>query len=324
MKNLTKVYSNNFVAVDSISFSVEEGEIFGLLGPNGAGKTTTIKIITTISQPTAGEVLVFGMDVTKYPEKVRSLIGYVPQAISVDGDLTGYENLLIFSKLSYVSKSDREERIRFALEYMGLKEKANDLVKHYSGGMMRRLEIAQAIVNRPKLLILDEPTIGLDPSSKRQIWDYLLKMNKELNTTILMTTHDMQEADNLCHRIAIMNAGKIAIIGNPSELKESVGGDVITLNLDEYSEKAIKIISEFGNIIGIENSTVKIATRNAENVIPKLLEHMFSNEIKVKSISYKETTLDDVFLKYAKVSFEQGERFRDARMIRRVYMRHGK
>ena len=324
VEGLTKVYSSRIRAVDSISFKVESGEIFGLLGPNGAGKTTTIKMISTISRPTSGSILVFGVDAKKHPDRVRELIGYIPQSVSVDGDLTGYENLLIFSKLSHVSKKERDARIMFALEYMGLKERANELVKHYSGGMMRRLEVAQALVNRPKLLILDEPSIGLDPASKTQMWDYLRKMNKEFGTTILLTTHDMAEADLLCHRIAIMNAGKIAAIGSPQELKVSVGGDMIKLCLDSSAIEKLVIPDELGRIIGYENSNVIISAENAERKIPSIVEYLLKRGIKIESISFNKPTLNDVFLKYARVAFEEGESYSQARAMRRVFARRSR
>jgi ABC-2 type transport system ATP-binding protein len=237
IRNLTKTYgggsrNTSIRAVDGISFSVKPGEIFGLLGPNGAGKTTTIKMIVTLAKATSGVLEVFGVDVSKSPETVRGMIGYVPQSISVDTDLTAYENLLIFSKLSYVNKKERDERIHAALQYMNLEGRANDLVKHFSGGMMRRLEIAQALVNRPRILLLDEPSIGLDPASKRQVWKNIKRLRQDYGTTILITTHDMNEADILCDRLAIMAAGKIAVMGNPEELKRTVvGGDIVTVTL---------------------------------------------------------------------------------------------
>ncbi|MGH7747676.1 MAG: ABC transporter ATP-binding protein, partial [Candidatus Dormibacteria bacterium] len=216
--DLTKTFNKRTRAVDDISFVVQEGEIFGLLGPNGAGKTTTIRMITGLTTPTAGFISVFGSDASKSSEEVRKMVGYVPQSISVDADLTAYENLLIFAKLFEVNKNERDKRIRFALDYMGLADRTDDLVKHFSGGMMRRLEVAQALVNQPKMLILDEPSLGLDPSSKMQMWKYLRQLNEDFGTTILITTHDMSEADDLCARIAIMSSGKIAVIGSPVEL----------------------------------------------------------------------------------------------------------
>jgi ABC-2 type transport system ATP-binding protein len=207
--NLTKTYPPDLTAVDNISFKVDDGEIFGLLGPNGAGKTTAIKMIMGLTRPTSGSIWICGIDALSHASQVRQLMGYVPQAISADGDLTGYENLLIFSKLFYVQKKDRDVRIKEALAEMELTDRANDLVKHYSGGMMRRLEIGEAVVSRPRVLFLDEPSIGLDPSSKRQVWKHIRRLNKELNMTVLITTHDMAEADELCDRITIMNQGRL-------------------------------------------------------------------------------------------------------------------
>src|SRR5919199_167039 len=243
VSNLTKTYGDDKIrAVDGISFFVRTGEIFGLLGPNGAGKTTTIKMIVTLTKATSGRLEVFGVDVSKSPEMVRSMLGYVPQSISVDADLTAYENLLIFSKLSYVNKKEREDRIHAALKQMDLEKRANEIVKHFSGGMMRRLEIAQALVNRPRLLLLDEPSIGLDPASKRQVWKNVKQLRQDYGTTIMITTHDMAEADALCDRLAIMSAGKIAVLGNPAELKKTViGGDIVTVTLaSDISHKDIK------------------------------------------------------------------------------------
>jgi ABC-2 type transport system ATP-binding protein len=326
VKNLTKVYGNGFKAVDSINFEVNEGEIFGLLGPNGAGKTTTIKILTTMIRQTSGFAGIAGLDVNRHPKEVRQIVSYVPQAISVDGDLTAFENLLIFGKLFYVNRSELNSRIASALEYMGLSERKNDLAKHFSGGMMRRLEIAQALVNRPKVMILDEPSLGLDPSSKKQICSYIKKVNKEFRTTVLITTHDMMEADELCDEIAIMNAGKISIIGAPSELKRSVGGEVITITLPKETplEKAmsVSIPSVLGAIVSNESGTIKIICENGERAIPRLLEYFEkSKNLSVDSISLSKPTLDDAFMKYAKASLDSGGDYRDTRATRRSFAR---
>lgn len=216
VKNLTKRFGN-FTAVDGISFYVKRGEIFGLLGPNSAGKTT-IRCLLTLIKPTSGSVKVSGISCTENPQQVRQLCGYVPQEVSVDGDLTGYENLLLYAKLYGIPRAVRQKRIEEALKFMGLADRANSLVKTYSGGMMRRLEIAQVLVNQPKVLFLDEPSIGLDPAAKRMIWDYILRLRKDFDVTILLTTHDMLEADELCYRIAIMNLGKIVVTGSPQQL----------------------------------------------------------------------------------------------------------
>jgi ABC-2 type transport system ATP-binding protein len=323
-ENLTKIYPPDTRAVDSVNFSVEEGEVFGLLGPNGAGKTTTIKMITTLTTPTSGWMKVFGVDVRKHPRDVRQMQGYVPQAISVDGDLTAYENLLIFAKLCYVGKAHREELIRDALDYMGLTDRADDLVKHYSGGMMRRLEIAQALVNQPRILFLDEPSIGLDPFSRRQVIGYVKQLNEKYKTTILITTHDMAEADELCHRLAIMNAGKFAVIGSPEELKATVGGEIVTVELSSSSEPP-PLPEALGTVIGNEDGRLKILTKNGERAMPGIVESYDKQGVPVSSISLSKPTLEDVFVKYAKTSLAGAEQtFREARSARRSIVRHAR
>jgi len=217
-------------AVDSLTFSVESGEVFGLLGPNGAGKTTTIKMLTTLLPPTSGQARVAGLDIVRQAGDVRHLIGYVPQMISADGTLTGYENLNVFAKLYDVPRSEREERVRDALEFMGIADAANKLVREYSGGMIRRLEIAQSMLHRPMVLFLDEPTVGLDPGARRMVWDHIEQLRRNYGTTILLTTHMMEEADSLCNRVAIMHLGKVAATGTPQELKASVGDNETSLD----------------------------------------------------------------------------------------------
>jgi ABC-2 type transport system ATP-binding protein len=320
INELTKLYPPDLKAVDSVNFKVDDGEIFGLLGPNGAGKTTTIKMIIGLTRPTSGTIRICGIDALTSSSQVRQLMGYVPQAISADGDLTGYENLLIFSKLFYVQKKDRGPRIKEALEDMELTDRANDLVKHYSGGMMRRLEIAEAVVNRPRVLFLDEPSIGLDPSSKRQVWKHIKRLNKELNMTVLITTHDMAEADDLCSRIAIMNRGRFVAAGTPAELKHGMGGDVVTVKLSSKPEIPLPV--ELGKQLHAEEDSIDILTSNGETAIPKIVEFYEQNGQEVLSMSLNKPTLDDVFLKYAKVRIEEAESFSHARQARRSFMRH--
>ncbi|MGB9793275.1 MAG: ABC transporter ATP-binding protein [Thermacetogeniaceae bacterium] len=209
-------------AVAGISFEIQRGEVFGLLGPNGAGKTTTIRILATLLPPTSGQVLIEGMD-------VRRLIGYVPQALSADGTLTGYENLLLFAKLLRLGKEERQRRIQEILGLLSLQHAAHQLVREYSGGMIRRLEIGQAILHRPRLLILDEPTVGLDPMARQTVWNTLELLRKETGVTILITTHYMEEAEAICCRLAIMNHGRIVAQGTPQELKERTGDPNATL-----------------------------------------------------------------------------------------------
>jgi ABC-2 type transport system ATP-binding protein len=221
-QSLTKQF-NGLVAVDALTISIEPGEIFGLVGPNGAGKTTVIKMLTTLLPPTSGSASVDGHDIAHRAAEVRRVIGYVPQLLSADGSLTGYENLLIFSKLYDIPRKEREQRIGDVLEFMGLSDFSHKLVRTYSGGMIRRLEIAEAMLHKPRVLFLDEPTVGLDPVARNMVWEHLQRLRSDNGTTIFVTTHYMDEAEKLCTRMAIMHLGKIAAVGSPSELKSSVG-----------------------------------------------------------------------------------------------------
>ena len=226
--DLTRRYES-LVAVDHLEFSAEAGSIFGLLGPNGAGKSTLVKMLTTLLPPSSGTAFVAGFDVIRRPADVRRNIGYVAQMLSADGDLTGYENLLISAKLYGIGRKERAARIAAALDFMSLTEAGGKRVKQYSGGMIRRLEIAQSMLHRPAVLFLDEPTIGLDPVAKRSVWAHIRELREQFGTTILMTTHDMEEADGLCDQVAIMYKGRIATLGTPAELK-SLAGPEATLN----------------------------------------------------------------------------------------------
>jgi ABC-2 type transport system ATP-binding protein len=213
----------DLIAANHVTLHVPYGAIFGLLGPNGAGKTTTIKMLTTMLDPTEGTASVAGFDIVKTPAKVRRMIGYVPQMLSADGGLTGWENLALSAKLYGIARTERKRRIEEALQFMGLSDFGRKLVKTYSGGMIRRLEIAQAMLHRPAVLFLDEPTIGLDPVARRSVWERLLELRSNFQMTVLITTHGMDEADELCDQLAIMHLGKVAAIGTPADLKASVG-----------------------------------------------------------------------------------------------------
>ncbi|HZP26927.1 MAG TPA: ATP-binding cassette domain-containing protein [Dehalococcoidia bacterium] len=218
------------IAVNKVSIGVESGETFGLLGPNGAGKTTLIKMLTTLLPPNGGSAEVGGYDVVKQSGQVRRIIGYVPQMLSADGALTAYENLMVFARLYDIPPKERQERIRASLAFMGLEEAADRLVRTYSGGMIRRLEIAQAMLHRPRVLFLDEPTVGLDPMARNAVWDHIEKLRSDYGTTIILTTHYMEEADVLCERVAIMHLGLIAAVGSPADLKASIGDSDTTLD----------------------------------------------------------------------------------------------
>lgn len=245
--DLTRQYED-LIAVNHLSFSATTGTIFGLLGPNGAGKSTLIKMLTTLLPPTSGTALIDGFDIVKQPRQVRRRIGYVSQMLSADGDLTGYENLLISAKLYGIPRSERARRIAQSLEFMELSNAAQKSVRHYSGGMIRRLEIAQSMLHRPAVLFLDEPTVGLDPVAKRAVWARIQALRGEFDTTIFMTTHDMGEANRRCDIVAFMHSGRILVQDSPANLKAQLGpqatlGDVFI----HYAGTAISETVEEGD-----------------------------------------------------------------------------
>jgi ABC-2 type transport system ATP-binding protein len=247
-KSITRRFES-LVAVNNLSFACSLGSIFGLLGPNGAGKSTLIKMLTTLMSPTEGTAVVAGFDIVREPREVRRRIGYVSQMLSADGELTGYENLLIASKLYGIPRAERAARIDQGLQFMELTHVARKLVKHYSGGMIRRLEIAQSMLHRPSVLFLDEPTVGLDPIAKQAVWQNIRDLRREFGTTILMTTHDMQEADELCETVAFMHQGTLAAIGSPAKFKAMLGpsatlGDVFI----HYTGATIAEQGDFTNV----------------------------------------------------------------------------
>jgi ABC-2 type transport system ATP-binding protein len=221
---------DTLTAVDALTMQVQAAEVFGLVGPNGAGKTTTIKMLTTLLPPTSGRASVAGFDIVRQAGAVRRVIGYVPQLLSADGTLTGYENLLIFAELYDIPRRERQARVWDALALMGLADAGHKLVRTYSGGMIRRLEIAQSMLHRPQVLFLDEPTIGLDPVARGVVWEHIQQLRADYGMTILLTTHYMDEADHICNRVAIMHLGKVAAIGTPLELKASIGGNGATMD----------------------------------------------------------------------------------------------
>jgi len=329
-------------SLDGISFEVFPNEIFGFLGPNGAGKTTTIKCITTLTKPTGGSIQVFGINAISDPDRVRQNIGYVPQSLSLVGELSGYENLLMYSKLYGVPKEQRNENIFRILELLGISEKADYQVRNYSGGMMRRLEIGTALVHNPPLIILDEPTIGLDPQGRRMVWEILRRLVHKLGTTIFMTTHDMLEADQLCDRLAIINSGKIAAIDTPTNLKHNVvelsnegrgtvGSNIITIRIPPDSRAyAISII---GSKMGIKTEVVddmslRIILKDVESLFSRLLRTLVNAGIRVDSIEVQKPTLDDVFLQYAGTRIQEAElqtieSWKSIRNVRRTFRQMG-
>lgn len=300
-KSLTKSFGD-VIAVNDISFSVESGEIFGFLGPNGAGKSTTMMILTTLLKPTSGKALISGFDVTADPKKVRENIGYVQQETTVDEYLTGRENLLLQAKLNHIPKNEINVRIDAVLELIELSDKQHDSVVTYSGGMRKRLDIAGGLLHRPKVLFLDEPTVGLDIQTRRKIWKYLKKIHDEFEMTIFLTTHYMEEADQLCDRVGIIDGGKIQIIDSPKNMKNAMGNEVISIILeDEESQDSFlselqKI--EFVNKINVDGTKLTLFASNGTEVIPKIFQISSELKIKIISIALTQPTLDDVFLSY--------------------------
>ena len=296
--NLTKKFKK-LTAVDNISFSVKKGEIFGFLGPNGAGKTTTIKMLTTLLNPTKGNATIADYDIVKQRNQVRQSIGIVFQEPALDIELTGEENLEYHARMYGLKKSNRKKRIDEVLKLVDLEEKRKVLVKNYSGGMKRRLEIARGLMHYPKVLFLDEPTLGLDAITRRAIWKYVKKMNREEDTTIFLTTHYMDEADFLCNRVAIIDRGKILVIDDINNLKTSIGKDVITLSCDNLP-KLIEILEKekWTDKIKQYDNTLTIGTEKGDEKIPIIIEISQKQDIKIKSISVRKPTLDDVFISY--------------------------
>ncbi len=292
VENLTRRFGN-ILAVDNVSFEVEEGTIFGFLGPNGAGKTTTINILCTLLSPTSGNTFINGHDCNLESSEVRKSIGIVFQDSSLDKDLTARENLLFHAYLYNVDKSVRKERVEDALKLVDLVERGDDLIKKFSGGMKRRLEVARGLIHRPKVLFLDEPTLGLDPQSRSNLWEFITELPKKHNVTIFMTTHYMEEAE-VCDKIAIIDRGKIITSGTPAELKKMIGGDVIYLKTADNK----KAIEDLKNVLEVEvaerDGEIFISALRGDVCIPKIIREIGES---VLSVRMQRPTLNDVFLK---------------------------
>jgi ABC-2 type transport system ATP-binding protein len=305
IKNLVKQY-DDLTAVDNLSLNIQDNEVFGLLGQNGAGKTTIIHMLATLLKPTSGTASVNGYDIINEPAKVRASIGIVFQAPSSDDMLTGYENLKLHSMLYSVPRKIREKRIIDVLELVGLTERKDDQVKKYSGGMRRRLEIARGILHKPKILFLDEPTLGLDPRSRESMWKYIQRLVQEEKITIILTTHYMEEADILCNRIGIIDRGKIIALDTPSKLKEIVGGgDIIKLRLGvgDNKQDIDTLLNDLSFIHDIEteaNGSVILTVEDASRNLPIILKR-----INVESVEFSSHNLNDVFIHFTAQNFRE-------------------
>jgi len=322
VENLTKKF-DALVAVDGISFEIKEGEIFGLLGPNGAGKTTTISMLSTILKPTSGTAIVNGLDVLKDEDGVRKSIGIVFQDQSLDEELTAYENMDFHGRLYRIDGGTRQKRGLELLRLVGLDERKDDLVKTFSGGMRRRLEIARGLLHEPKVLFLDEPTLGLDPQTRNNLWEYIAKLNKDKGMTIILTTHYMDEADRLCNRVAIIDMGKIVALDTPQKLKDDIGGDVITIRSPASEEITSKVRAPWIKHIAKHEGFVTIKLQNAEKHIAEIVTLLSHHKIGIESISINKPSLEDVFLHFTGKSIraQEADSKDTLRMHRRMWGR---
>jgi len=330
VKDLAKTYHSPFGdvhAVKGISFDVEEGEIFGFLGPNGAGKSTTIMMLTTLLKPTRGSAKICGFDIVENPNEVRHCIGYSAQDLTVDDSLTGWENMHLQGRFYHLSKDVVKERSEELLKLLRLYDRAKDKVETYSGGMRKRLDIAMALIHRPRVLFLDEPTLGLDVQTRKDIWEYIQRIRKENNMTIFLTTHYMEEADSLCDRIAIIDRGEIKALDTPRRLKDSIGGDLISLKIADGTENISGFLDKIRSLENVKNISSQdgrytIVASQAERLVPVIFSIAQDLNIQITSITMKKPSLDDVYLAYTGREFrdEEGSR-EDAMRMRRLIRR---
>ncbi len=302
VNSLTKKFGSS-KAVDNISFTVEEGEIFGFLGPNGAGKSTTMMILTTLLKPTSGHALVGGYNVVSDAKKVREKIGFVQQEISVDEFLTGRENLYLHARINQIPRNLIKSRIDDVLELVELGEKQDDATLTYSGGMRKRLDIANGLLSRPAVLFLDEPTVGLDIQTRRKIWGYIRKICKDFGMTIFISTHYMEEADGLCDRIGIIDFGKIQVIDKPKSMKSAIGNEIISFNLVDGKANQDTLIDQISKIefvkeVKNKQNLITVFSTKSNEVIPKIFQASTNLEMRINSLTLKQPTLDDVFISY--------------------------
>jgi ABC-2 type transport system ATP-binding protein len=319
VRDLTRKF-RDLVAVDTLNFTVGQGEVFGLLGPNGAGKTTTLSMLCTILKPTSGTAIVNGYDITEHPSQVRRSIGIVFQEPSIDDRLTGRENLEMHADLYGVPKREQRKRIEDVLELVELHDKADLLMRTYSGGMRRRLEIARGFIHYPKVLFLDEPTLGLDPQTRGHIWTYISELSEREGITIILTTHYMEEADNLCDRVAIIDYGKIVALDEPDRLKEALEGDIISVKTDAMKQLSAKLIGVgWVKESREENGQLKLVVKDGNAALPRVVEIAASSGIHIDSMSIHEPTLEDVFLNYTgrEIRGEVGDEYGGIAAIRR-------
>ncbi|MEM0155333.1 MAG: ATP-binding cassette domain-containing protein [Thermoplasmataceae archaeon] len=315
-KNLTKIYKGSIKAVDNLNISINEGEIYGLAGPNGAGKTTTINMLVTRIAPTSGTAIVNGFDISKNSLDVRKVIGVVPQDFTADEDLTGRENMLMVSQFYDVPKIKAQETCKALLKLVELEDAADRLVKTYSGGMRKRLELIIGLVHEPRILFLDEPTLGLDVQTRTQMWNYVKEIQGRLNVTIILTSHYLEEIDELASRVSIIDHGKVLITGSPLELKESLRGDIVNLTLsDQKSADMMKSVPEALEVTDSGANSVRIKVANVDKSLPKIINFISEHELSTVKLTVEKPTLDEVFLEYTGRSIREEDGGTDARRL---------
>jgi ABC-2 type transport system ATP-binding protein len=305
-EDLFKTYPGDVRALDGLSFSVEEGTVFGLLGPNGAGKSTAVRIVTTLARPDAGSARVAGHDVLADPAKVRNAIGVVGQRAGADREATARENLRLSARLHGMRGTEREARIDELLERFGLSEAADRIVRGFSGGMERRLDIALALVHRPRVLFLDEPTTGLDPEVRADMWHEIERLGREEGMTVLLTTHYLEEADRLAAQLAIVDRGKVVATGSPDELKRELSGDAVQVELDQAELNGARpVLERIPGIaeITVDGRTVRARAEDGARAVPAVLGALDTHGVAVASVTVARPSLDDVYLRYAGRSF---------------------
>ena len=325
VEKLSKTFGN-LKAVDNVSFEIKEGEIFGLLGPNGAGKTTTINMLTTLLKPTSGNANVCGYNIFKQANEVRRNVGVVPQEYTADEDMTGINNILLCADLYGIPRSDSKPHAEELLKLVELQDAANKKVSTYSGGMRRRLELACGLINYPKLLFLDEPTLGLDVQTRTAVWKYIKTLKEEYRMTLLMTTHYLEEADSLCDRIAIIDHGHIIKIGSPEELKESIGGDVIVVVVKELEPDISSDIAQIKLVKDVKknDNTYRIKAELGEEASPQITDLIRSKGLHVTKVSLTKPTLDEAYLEFTGRNLREEEVDKLQMFRQRVTMRRAR
>lgn len=325
VEHLSKSFGN-LKAVDDVSFEVKEGEIFGFLGPNGAGKTTTINMLTTLLKPTSGRAIVAGYDLSKDANEVRRNVGVVPQEYTSDEEMTGYHNIILCADLYGIPRSESKPHAKELLALVELENASERKVSTYSGGMRRRLELASGLINYPKLLFLDEPTLGLDVQTRTAVWKYIKTLKEEYGMTLFMTTHYLEEADSLCDRIAIIDQGHLIKIGTPEVLKGSIGGDVIVVGLKETEPDISSDIAQITHVKDVKKtgSSYRIKADNGEDASPQIMDLVRSKGLHVTKISLTRPTLDEAYLELTGRTLREEEANKQQMFSQRVTMKRSR